>query len=104
VSGAEIVPLLECEPTLGAGLSESDRRAARNALPAQVVDLEAGAWEPGSNGPDGDRLGYLIASGLLVRRIEVGAGSSVELLGRGDLLRPWQEDSSSFCRASWEAL
>jgi hypothetical protein len=70
----------------------------------RVVALEEGPWDPGSELPREEQLGYLVCRGLLVRRVAVGRGSSVELLGGGDLLRPWQEDASSFCTASWEVL
>lgn len=99
-----MVQLLECEPRLSEGLSEKEREAASEALPAQAVTLQQGPWIPSSQAAEAGRFGYLIAEGLLVRRVEVGRGSSIELLGRGDLLRPWQEDASSFCAASWEVL
>jgi CRP/FNR family transcriptional regulator, cyclic AMP receptor protein len=99
-----IVQLLECEPRLGEGLGKEERAAATESLPVQAVTLDEGPWRPSSEPPEPGRLGYLIAAGLLVRRVEVGQGSSVELLGPGDLLRPWQEDASSFCVASWEVL
>lgn len=104
MSRVKVVPLLECEPGLGEGLSEGERGVATESLPVQAVTLEEGPWQPNSEMPEAGRLGYLMAEGLLVRRVEVARGSSVELLGRGDLLRPWQEDASSFCVASWEVL
>ena len=99
-----VVQLLDCEPELGDGLSAEDREVAARALPAQVADLESGRWHPRLQSSEPGCLGYLIARGLLIRRVEVAQGTSVELLGRGDLLRPWQEDASSFCTASWEVL
>lgn len=102
--GIGAVQLLEAEPELGEGLSEGDLTAASHALPVPVAALERGAWEPRPEPSEIGCLGYLIAKGLLVRRVEVAQGSSIELLGGGDLLRPWQEDASSFCSASWEVL
>jgi hypothetical protein len=104
VRGIGVVQLLECEPELGAGLSEEDLAAASQALPVPLAVIEKGAWTPRSEPAEAGSLGYLIAKGLLVRRVEVAQGSSAELLGSGDLLRPWQEDASSFCAASWEVL
>lgn len=102
--GVGVVQLLECDPELGDGLSAEERAAAARALPAQVVALKKGRWRPGPEPPWEGGLGYLVVRGLVVRRVEVSQGSSVELLGRGDLLRPWQEDASSFCAASWEVM
>lgn len=38
--------------------------------------------------PDG--IGLLVLHGLLIRRVGVSGGFGAELLGAGDLLRPWQ--------------
>ncbi len=42
--------------------------------------------------------------GLLIREVTVGKSRSVELLNVGDMLRPWQEDPSSFSTSRWAAL
>lgn len=104
MSGVRVVQLLECDPGLGEGLTEEERACAAEELPAQAVSLDPGPWRPGARAPEPGHLGYLIATGLVVRRVEIGQGSSVELLGDGDLLRPWQEETSSFSTASWEVL
>lgn len=96
--------LLECDPRLAEGLAAEERAVAAGSLPVQAAMLKKGAWDPPSGPPEPEHLGHLVCGGLLVRRVEIGRGCSVELLGRGDLLRPWQEDASSFCRASWEVL
>jgi CRP/FNR family transcriptional regulator, cyclic AMP receptor protein len=98
------VQLLRCDPGLGDGLSEQARAAAAEALLVRTTLLAKGPWRPALECPEPGHLGYLVVDGLLVRRVEVAGGSGVELLGRGDLLRPWQEDASSFCAASWEIL
>jgi CRP-like cAMP-binding protein len=49
-------------------------------------------------------LGYLILSGMLVRRIVVDGSRSGELLKRGDVIRPWVEDPVSFCDADWQVV
>ena len=52
--------------------------------------------------PDGDNserarggYGLLVVDGLLLRRVEVGGRHAAELLGPGDLLRPWQHESAA---------
>ncbi len=96
--------LLDCDPQLAEGLSAEERAVAAGSLPVQAAMVKQGNWDPGAAPPEPGYLGHLVCGGLLVRRVEVDRGRSVELLGRGDLLRPWQEDASSFCRASWEVL
>jgi CRP/FNR family transcriptional regulator, cyclic AMP receptor protein len=101
---SNVVQLLQCDPDLAEGLAKEERAIATQALPVRVASLKKGPWHPGPEPPEPGHLGYLIVKGLLVRRIEVAQGSSIELLGRGELLRPWQEDTSSFCRSTWEVV
>ena len=98
------VSLLKCDPDLGADLEEEERLRAERSLPAAAITLAKGSWLPDRASPASGHLGYLVACGILIRRVEVREGRSAELLGPGDLLRPWQEDASSFCRSSWEVL
>jgi CRP/FNR family transcriptional regulator, cyclic AMP receptor protein len=104
MSKAHVVQLLECDPDLAEGLAEEERAIAKQALPVRVATLRKGTWQPDLTPPEPGHLGYLLVKGLLVRRIEVAEGASIELLGHGELLRPWQEDTSSFCRSSWEVV
>jgi CRP/FNR family transcriptional regulator, cyclic AMP receptor protein len=104
MGGGRVAQLLDCDPELGDGLSPDDRASAARALPVPIAGLRKGPWQPQEGPSETGQLAYLIVKGLLVRRIEVGQGSSIELLGRGELLRPWQEDTSSFCESSWEVV
>ena len=99
-----IVQLLDADPELAQGLPEKELSLAARALPAPVINLPEGPWDAPSTRHDHGDIGLLVAGGLLVRRLRVARGSSVELLGHGELLRPWQEDTSSFCASSWEVL
>jgi hypothetical protein len=101
---ANVVQLLECDSELAEGLTPEERAVAERALPVPVASLPKGRWRPSSGETEPGRLGYMVVEGLLVRRVEVGQGCSIELLGKGELLRPWQEDTSSFCRSSWEVV
>lgn len=52
-------------------------------------------------------IGLLVLRGLLIRRVSVESGFGTELLGQGDLLRPWQGEGaqSSLTRTSgWRVL
>lgn len=99
-----IVQLLDWDPGLGDGLTEEERAAATPAVQVQAMPLPQGPWNPRAHSSEPGHLGYLVGDGLLVRRVEVAGATSVDLLSSGDLLRPWQEDPSSFCTASWEVL
>jgi CRP-like cAMP-binding protein len=89
---------------MGEGLSPRQRDFAAEELSAPLMPLDKGEWSPTQGVPEPGHLGYLVEEGLLVRRVLVGTGSSVELLGRGDILCPWEEEISSFASASWEIL
>jgi CRP-like cAMP-binding protein len=54
-------------------------------------------------------LGFLILDGLLVRETVIGRHTTAELLGRGDLLRPWDQsedapDAPVTARHAWRVL
>jgi CRP/FNR family cyclic AMP-dependent transcriptional regulator len=69
-----------------------------------VETLAPGSWSPDRAEPEGRHLGLLVLEGLISRELVVGGASSIELLSQGDLLRPWQEDTASFCDPSWRCL
>jgi CRP/FNR family transcriptional regulator, cyclic AMP receptor protein len=74
-------------------------------LPAAVRRLERGPWRPESHEPSGDHLGFMVLAGFLGRRVLVpDRGRSLELLGKGDIFRPWQEDSPSFSEVAWTVI
>jgi hypothetical protein len=63
-------------------------------LAAEAI-LEVGAWTPEAEAAaDAARRGYglLILDGLIIRRVGAPSRYAAELLGPGDLLRPWQVD------------
>jgi CRP/FNR family cyclic AMP-dependent transcriptional regulator len=80
--------------------------AGRNGqLWAIELRLDRGPWDPGSEEPAEDHLGFMVLDGLIGRRCFVPErGRSLELLGKGDLLRPWQEDAASFSEVSWSVI
>lgn len=97
------IALLEAYPRLGEGLSTAARAEAGRDLLATEKRLSTGPWEPSTDAL-ATELGLLLLDGLLTREVRMGPGRSVELLGEGDVLRPWQEDSASFGRVRWQVL
>ncbi len=71
----------------------SSRDAARQGLQATGVAAERGSWNPDSLCEPRD-LGILVVDGLLMRSIEVAGTRSSEILGPGDILRPWDDDAA----------
>ena len=97
------VRLLDADPALGEGLGPEQELEAREELVARVIVIAKGPWEPPAAEPRG-HLGYLVLGGFLMREVTVGSSRSVELLTVGDLLRPWQEDPTSYSTSRWSAL
>ncbi|MGH2966502.1 MAG: helix-turn-helix domain-containing protein [Solirubrobacterales bacterium] len=88
-----------------ARLISSGGAGGNGRLWAVELTLDRGAWEPESEEPAGDHLGLLVLDGLIGRRCFVPErGRSLELLGTGDLIRPWQEDGASFSEVSWSVI
>ncbi len=92
---SDLVSVLDVDAGL-AELVPQDRRAeARRATAAATFGVAAGHWtEPGN--PERARGGYglLLVEGAIVRRVGIGGRYGAELIGPGDLLRPWQREAS----------
>lgn len=91
----EWVAFLEADETLASAVAPATLAAALPACLAGVRWLDAGAWQPPTDpgGPGG--LGLLVLEGFLVRHVDVVGRPAAELLGSGDLLRPWQPDRTA---------
>jgi CRP/FNR family cyclic AMP-dependent transcriptional regulator len=87
------VQLLDEDPTLLALVSEREQPAARRALTATGYRVDSGPWHPGAlTTQDEPHFGLLVLDGLLLRDVVVAHTTCGELVGPGELLRPW--DSS----------
>jgi CRP/FNR family cyclic AMP-dependent transcriptional regulator len=91
---APVCRVLERDPELAVGLGEQRAQRARQECLAAEVIVDAGHWSPEDGEGEAARggIGLLILDGLLVRRVGAGARYGAELLGPGDLLRPWEHD------------
>jgi hypothetical protein len=54
------------------------------------VRVAKGGWDTGARHREPDGFGLLVLSGFVVRRVGRAGRFGAELLGPGDLLRPWQ--------------
>jgi hypothetical protein len=86
--------LADADPELFAGLTPGELADARAQAVARTVALERGPWEPAAlPGLDTDGcLGLLVLEGLLLRSVVVASDPRSELVGPGDVLRPWDQD------------
>lgn len=87
-----VVCILDADPDLGCQLAAGEFAVARERLLAPLRTLHPGRWHPHSDDFDTEGLGLLVLDGVLRRRTELHGRMSCELLGAGDLLRPWHDD------------
>ena len=82
-----------CRRRSGDLLDEPERERARREALTRVRRLSVGEWDAaGLNESDMHHRGFLIIEGLLSREVHVLGRECVELLGEGDVLRPWRWD------------
>jgi CRP/FNR family transcriptional regulator, cyclic AMP receptor protein len=113
---SEVVRIGDYDPDLFAELG-SEREQAEQVAVAEKVELEPingkSPLAPDDQTPmarlmhERDSLGLLILEGLLWRETSVGTDSGIELLGPGDLLRPWVKpvpESQILTEPNWTVL
>ncbi len=107
-SARATISIVDADPDL-ADLLEPDQleRARREAL-ARTLTLSPGEWDAAASiEPERHHRGFLIVSGLLSRDVEVIGRRCVELLGHGDVMRPWSwdgEGSHVHAEIGWTVL
>jgi CRP/FNR family cyclic AMP-dependent transcriptional regulator len=85
-----VLRVLEEDPDLAARLPQEERIKAEDAAIARVESLDRGTWtEPDDPGSHRDGFGLLVLDGIVARRVKLERFECTELLGQGDLLRPW---------------
>jgi CRP/FNR family transcriptional regulator, cyclic AMP receptor protein len=95
VSESRSMSALDADSELGHLLSGRDRNCARAAATAAVLEVPAGEWSVASLQTGSSGFGLLILEGLITRTTSLLGRSSIELLGREDLIRPWEELSDT---------
>ena len=89
-----MVRLLDVDPDLGGLLNDSRREHAERELVVRTHRLPVGPWDVSRlAGATADHIGLLVIDGILSRELVVADHVSAELLGPGDLVRPWQPTS-----------
>ena len=84
-----MAPLLDLDADLGRGLTPALYEQVRRWLVVLVWSLRRGRWAAGPESGD-DMMGLLVLDGVIARSVSLGRIAYPELLGAGDLLRPWQ--------------
>ncbi len=102
------ISIVDADPDLAELLDpEQVERARREAL-TRVQRLSPGDWDAmGALEPDAHHRGFLVVDGLLSREVDVLGRRCVELIGPGDVMRPWawdEEGSHVRAEVGWSVL
>src|SRR5436190_9132229 len=84
--------LLDLDPDLGSALAPEEFATAREAIRVPLVRLDTG--EIRGKWPEGapQLAGFLMVEGALLREVRAARRITAELLGPGDMIRPFEED------------
>jgi CRP/FNR family transcriptional regulator, cyclic AMP receptor protein len=88
---ADVCRVLEADSALAEAVPAEHRTRAIGECLARTTLIRPGRWQADVE-LLGEGIGLLVLRGLLIRRVDVEGRLGSELLGEGDLLRPWQED------------
>ena len=89
------IHVLREDPDLAETIEPGRRAQALEDCTAQLVRVPAGPWSGLHPATEHDAIGLLILDGLVIRRARLGGRNAAELLGAGDVLRPWQLDDDA---------
>ncbi len=105
---AEKISVLAADPELGALLSDSRRVEAEHDLVALTQMLWVGPWDVSRvSRASAEHLGLLVLDGVISREVVIADHISAELLGPGDVVRPWQSTAPTRLlprQAVWSVL
>jgi CRP/FNR family cyclic AMP-dependent transcriptional regulator len=85
-----VTPLLDLDPDLGQLIGPERQAAARAELQVRIHRIASGIWDVTRlEDASPEHVGLLVIDGVLAREVLVADTVSTELLGPGDVLRPW---------------
>lgn len=102
----DVVRIFSAEPDLLGDMDDKTAAWLTQRVLTPKLWVEPGPWEPPDDHADmRGALGMLVLDGLLIRTVELEGQRCPELVGTGDVLRPWDEVGTSLGHgSSWTAL
>jgi hypothetical protein len=94
VQRGHFVRILLEDPDLAHRVDEREAAYAARQTVGTLEQVAPGPWQPITLAQGKSLYGGLVLSGLLVRELSIGGGTSAELLGEGDLVLPLDADES----------
>jgi CRP/FNR family transcriptional regulator, cyclic AMP receptor protein len=105
---SELVSVLDADSALADLIPAEQRPQARQATGATSLMFPTGSWQrPLDLEQVRGGYGLLVLDGILLRRAGIEGRHAAELLGPGDLLRPWQHgggDASLEVEWTWRVV
>jgi hypothetical protein len=102
------IAIVDADPDLAGLLDRGEVERARRETVTREQRLSAGRWDArAAMEAEAHHRGFLIVDGLLSREVDVLGRRCVELVGQGDVMRPWQwDDTGSHVQAEveWRVL
>jgi hypothetical protein len=97
------VRLLQVDSGLRNCIPEADRRLATSVLTVARHELPVGQWDPESVIVGDEKpFAALVIAGVVVQEVQLAGRLSAELLGPGDVFRPWRvSDTALPCHMRW---
>jgi CRP/FNR family transcriptional regulator, cyclic AMP receptor protein len=90
------IRVLESQPDLLQGLDDEQAALARRHVVAVLDTIEQGPWSPAEAYEESPgAIGLLLIDGVVARDLRIAGRWCSELLGPGDLLRPWDHDEGA---------
>ena len=93
-AAATVCHVLQEDVSLAEAIPVADRDKAIEECIAAVVRIPRGRWSGLRTDSTPGGIGLLVLQGLLVRYVGVSGSFGAELLGQGDVLRPWQGEDA----------
>jgi len=105
---SDVVRVFERDPDLLEGVEASTAATLRAQIVTRRLHVDPGSWHPAwADGALEGHLGLLVLDGVLVRTLRLVGRECSEIVGPGDLIRPWDgeaPDESVPAASQWRAL
>ena len=105
---ADSISIIDADSELKYLLPPDDWARAQRETRTRVRRLSVGDWDvAAAEEPDAHHRGFLVVDGLISREVEVLGRRCMELIGAGDVIRPWSwDDEGSHVQAEvgWTVL
>jgi CRP/FNR family cyclic AMP-dependent transcriptional regulator len=94
-AAANVCYVLREDPELAEAVEPERRERAIEACVTREARIPVGTWERRRSGLLEDGIGLLVLEGLLIHRVGINGRFGAELLGEGDVLRPWHDEAEA---------